>query len=69
LEQICQEYFKKKTKVIISPLEKGTRLQGNMLHPEEDRLKKPMEGVRNSTEGNSLVQEALRLFDGRIVEK
>ncbi|MBM4340096.1 MAG: DNA polymerase III subunit gamma/tau [Deltaproteobacteria bacterium] len=69
LEQICQDYFKKKTKIVVSPLEKGTRLNGTMINPEENRLKKPVEGVRNNTEGNSLVQEALRLFDGRIVEK
>jgi len=69
LELICQEYFKKKTKVVISPLEKGTRLQGSMFNPEENRLKKPGEGPKNNPEGNSLVQEALRLFDGRIVGK
>ena len=69
LELICQEYFKKKTKIVISPLEKGTRLQGSMFNPEENRLKKPGEGLKNNPEGNSLVQEALRLFDGRIVGK
>lgn len=70
LELICKEYFKKKTKVVISPLEKGTRLYGTMFNPEEAQQKKTgEERFKNNTEGNSLVQEALRLFDGRIVEK
>lgn len=69
LELICQEYFKKKTKIVISPLEKGTRLQGKIINPGEEQRKKPEEEGKNHPEANSVVQEALRLFDGRIVEK
>ncbi len=69
LELICQEYFKKNTKVIISPLERGTRLQGAVPHTERNEQDKPEERVKNRIEGNPLVQEALRLFDGKIVEK
>jgi hypothetical protein len=66
---ICQEYFKKNTKVIISPLERGTRLQGAIIHADRNEQDKPEERVKNRTGENSLVQEALRLFDGKIVEK
>ena len=69
LELICRDYFKRKIRVVISPLEKGTRLQGNFLQPEEKRLKKMGEKPKHPVEENSLIQEALRLFDGRIVEK
>jgi DNA polymerase-3 subunit gamma/tau len=69
LELICQEYFKKNTRVIISPLERGTRLQGAISHTERNEQDKPEEKVKNRMGENSLVQEALRLFDGKIVEK
>jgi DNA polymerase-3 subunit gamma/tau len=69
LESICQEYFKGNTKVIISSLDRGTRAQGADPHAERNGREKPEERTKDRTEGNSLVQEALRLFDGRIVEK
>ena len=69
LEPICQEYFKKGTKVIISPLERGTRMQGAIIHADRNGQDKPEERVKNRMGENSLVQEALRLFDGKIVEK
>jgi DNA polymerase-3 subunit gamma/tau len=69
LETICEEYFKKNTMVIISPLERGTRLKGTFPHHERNGREKPEESVKNRIEENSLVQEALRLFDGKIVEK
>jgi len=56
LESICQEYFKKKTKVIISPLEQGVTLKTRDVSEAEE------------TAQNPLVQEALRLFNGKIVE-
>jgi len=69
LESICQEYFKKNTKVIISPLERGTKLQGALIHADRNGQDKPEERVKNRMGENSLVEEALRLFDGKIVEK
>ena len=56
LESICQEYFKRKIKVIISPLDQGMVLKKRVVSEAEE------------TAQNPLVQEALRLFNGRIVE-
>jgi len=56
LESICQGYFQRKTKVIISPLEQGMVLKGRVVLEAGEVAQ------------NSLIQEALRLFNGRIVE-
>ncbi|MBM4349605.1 MAG: DNA polymerase III subunit gamma/tau [Deltaproteobacteria bacterium] len=69
LELICQEYFKKNTKVIISPIKRGTRPPGAPAYTERNGQDHLEEKIKNGMEGNSLVQEALRLFDGRIVKK
>jgi hypothetical protein len=69
LESISLEYFKKKAKVIISPLVqgrepkgRGTLSEGKATSPEGDRR------LESRAEENPLIQEALRLFDGKIVE-
>ncbi|MBS3918108.1 MAG: DNA polymerase III subunit gamma/tau [Deltaproteobacteria bacterium] len=69
LELICREYFKKNTKVIISPIKRGTRPPGAPSYAERNGQDNLEEKIKNGMEGNSLVQEALRLFDGRIVKK
>jgi DNA polymerase-3 subunit gamma/tau len=69
LELICREYFKGNTNVIISPLDRGPRPQVTVSPAEGDEREKPEEKTTKPPEGNSLVQEALRLFGGRIVEK
>jgi len=69
LESICKEFFKGNTKVIISSLDRGPRPQGAALPAERHEREKPEERTQNPPEGNSLVQEALRLFGGRIVEQ
>jgi DNA polymerase III subunit gamma/tau len=56
LESICQEYFKRRIKVIISPLDQGMV------------LKKQVVSEAGETAQDPLIQEALRLFNGRIVE-
>jgi DNA polymerase-3 subunit gamma/tau len=56
LESICQDYFKKKMKVIISPLDQGMALKGRVISEAGEAAQNP------------LIQEALRLFNGRIVE-
>ena len=56
IESICQEYFKRKTKVVISPLEQGIRLKARNASEAEE------------TGRNSIIQETLRLFKGKIVE-
>jgi DNA polymerase-3 subunit gamma/tau len=56
LESICQEYLKIKTKVIISPLEQGVRLKTRDVSKPQETAQSP------------LIQEALRLFNGKIVD-
>jgi len=68
-ELICQEYFKKRTKVVISSLERGTRGSGGISSMEKGQRVKGEEQFQNSRDRDGLIQEALRLFDGRIVEK
>jgi DNA polymerase-3 subunit gamma/tau len=69
LESICLEFFQKKTKVAISPLSQGVGLKrrvvfskGGATRNESDRQSEKRE------EENPLIQEALRLFNGKIVE-
>jgi len=66
LEAICQEFFKKKVKVTISALDLGWRSKGRPLIKENQRATGdvPEEGERK----NSIVEEALRIFNGRIVQ-
>jgi DNA polymerase-3 subunit gamma/tau len=67
LESICLEYFQKKVKVGISPLIQRTGSKGRERFTEgEATPQKEEKGHR--PEENSLIQEALRLFDGKIVE-
>jgi hypothetical protein len=69
LESICLEYFQKKAKVVISPLIQGTESKGRGIFTEGKAV--PNEADRrlgNRVEENPLIQEALRLFDGKIVE-
>jgi DNA polymerase-3 subunit gamma/tau len=70
LESICHEYFQKKAKVIISSLNQEKISRGRMafeeLKADQDPSQKPL--IKEG-EGNSLIQEALRLFNGKIVER
>ena len=69
LESICLEYFQKKAKVVISSLNQGIGSKGRGMLSEGRTT--PNEGDRrlgNRVEENPLIQEALRLFDGKIVE-
>jgi hypothetical protein len=56
LELICQDLFRRKIKVVISPLNQGVGLKGRAVIEAGE------------TAQNPLVQEALRLFNGRIVK-
>jgi hypothetical protein len=69
LEAICHEYLQRKAKVIISPLEQGVRAKGRG-SLETERITRDEFGKRieKGMEENPLIQEALRLFDGKIVE-
>jgi DNA polymerase-3 subunit gamma/tau len=57
VESICQDFFQRKIKVIISPLNQGAALKGRTLLEAGEMAQNP------------LVQEALRLFNGRIVKR
>ncbi|MGZ3538684.1 MAG: DNA polymerase III subunit gamma/tau [Thermodesulfobacteriota bacterium] len=69
LESICHEYLQKKIKVVISPLDgwTGSRgregsVRGEMTHSEQGKR------LEQREEENPIIQEALRLFNGKIVE-
>jgi DNA polymerase-3 subunit gamma/tau len=69
LESICHEYFQKKIKVVISPLDEWTGSRGRegvgrgeMTHSEQGKR------LEQREEENPIIQEALRLFNGKIVE-
>jgi DNA polymerase-3 subunit gamma/tau len=70
LESICLEYFQKKAKVAISPLNQGIGSKGRVMLGEGKTTRNEV-GRRsgNRVEEDPLVQEALRLFNGKIVEK
>jgi isopentenyl phosphate kinase len=71
LESICHEYLKRTARVVISPIDQKTVSKGRGSFGAEraprEELEKPKAARRE--EEHSLIEEALRLFDGRIVEK
>jgi DNA polymerase-3 subunit gamma/tau len=69
LESICHEYLKKKTKVVISPLSQEMGEKGRVVLNRGEANRNALEGPQEKGEGeNPLIQEALRLFNGKIVE-
>jgi DNA polymerase-3 subunit gamma/tau len=69
LESICHEYLKKKTKVIISALDQGMVSKGRVTFEAAEPARNALEKQLTKGGGeNPIVQEALRLFNGRIVE-
>jgi DNA polymerase-3 subunit gamma/tau len=70
LEAICHEYLQKKAKVIISAFDQGVRPKGRVVSASEGRVGNELEKrLGKGAEENSLIQEVLRLFNGRIVEE
>jgi DNA polymerase-3 subunit gamma/tau len=70
LESICHEYLKKKAKVIISALDQRMVSKGRVAFEAEEPPRNALEKqLTKGEEENPIVQEALRLFNGRIVEK
>jgi DNA polymerase-3 subunit gamma/tau len=67
LEAICQEFLKRKVKVIISALDQKAVLKKRTI-PATERTPPNSRQPEKGTEENPLIQEALRLFNGRIVE-
>lgn len=69
LESICQEFFKKKVKVTISALDSGWRLRGDSLSKEKENRREKGDVPKEGEGKNSIIEEALRIFNGRIVER
>ena len=69
LEKICRDYLAKEAKLVISPMGQRVKSKGrvalDIAESEENGQGKPLE---KGQEGNPLIQETLRLFNGRIVE-
>ena len=70
LESICHEYLQRNAKLIVSPVDQGGMSKGRMAFEGERNGRNSSEKpLMKEGEGNSLIQEALRLFDGKIVER
>jgi DNA polymerase-3 subunit gamma/tau len=69
LESICHDYLQRKATLIVSSLDQGGVSRGRIAIEEERKGQNSSEKpLMKEGEGNSLIQEALRLFDGKIVE-
>lgn len=71
LESICHEYLKRKAKVVISPMDQKVVLKGRgEVGPEGSPPNELEEGkaIKGGQE-HPLIEEALRLFGGRIVKR
>jgi DNA polymerase-3 subunit gamma/tau len=69
LESICHEYLQRKAKLIVSSLDPGEVSRGRIAIEEERKGRNSSEKpLMQEGERSSLIQEALRLFDGKIVE-
>jgi DNA polymerase-3 subunit gamma/tau len=69
LESICLEYLQRKIKVVISALNQGIGLKGRVGFNRGETTRNGLDrGLEKREEENPLIQEALRLFNGKIVE-
>jgi DNA polymerase-3 subunit gamma/tau len=70
LEAICREYLKKEIKLVIAPLGQKERFKGRLNFNSVGSIQQEgAPGTEKGTQENPIVQEALRLFNGKIVEK
>jgi DNA polymerase-3 subunit gamma/tau len=70
LESICHEFLKRKAKVIISASDQRMVSKGRMVSETGEPPRNEFEkSFTKKGEENPLIQEALRLFDGKIVER
>jgi DNA polymerase III subunit gamma/tau len=70
LESICHDYLQKKTKVVISPLNQGVGSKGRVMFNKGEVTRNELDKrLEKREEENPLIQEALRLFNGKIVEE
>lgn len=69
LESICHEYLGKKTKVIISSFKQDIGSTERVVLERGEEIREELAGASEGEEGgNAIVKEALRLFNGKIVE-
>ena len=69
LEQVCRDYLKKDTKVVLSPLSQGVRPRGRGSFVTDQPMANGRDKrVEEEIIENPVVQEALRLFNGKIVD-
>ena len=69
LESICHEYLQRKAKVIISALDQRVGLKRRVTSETEGLPRNKLESRSEKGTGeNPLIQEALRLFNGKLVE-
>ncbi len=69
LESICQEFFKKKMKVTITALDSGWNSKGRWISRERENRRGIGNPLKEGDGKNSPIEEALRIFNGRIVER
>jgi len=68
LESICHEYLQKKAKVVVSPLNPGMGSTGRVMFTRGETTSNGLGKQSEKQEENPIIQEALRLFNGKIVE-
>jgi DNA polymerase-3 subunit gamma/tau len=69
LESICHEYLQKKKKVVISPINQGIGSKGRVISNKGEAIRNELEKrLEKREEENPVIQEALRLFNGKIVK-
>jgi len=69
LESICHEYLQDKTKVVVSPLNLGIGSKGRVVSSKGETTRDDWDrALEKREEENPIIQEALRLFNGKIVE-
>jgi DNA polymerase-3 subunit gamma/tau len=69
LESICHEYLQKRTKVVVSPINMGMGSKGRVILNKGEATRNELEKrVEKREEENPVIQEALRLFNGKIVK-
>jgi DNA polymerase-3 subunit gamma/tau len=70
LESICHEYLQKKTKVVISSVNQGIGSKGRVVSYRGETTRNELDRrLEERGEENPIIQEALRLFNGKIVEE
>ncbi len=69
LESICHEYLQKKTKVVVSPLNQVIGAKGRVVFNKAETTRNGLDKrLEKRGEEDPIIQEALRLFNGKIVE-